>query len=297
MRFSGLSIRQLEAFEMTLQTGSVSRAALALHVSQPSVSRLLQDLERDTGLQLFDRSQGRLVATEEGRMFYTEVEKTFCSARRLMETAQQIRLLQRGSVRLGVMASVSLERVPSAMRRFAVEFPSAVTTLTVCESPRIVESVATRMMDLGVIDADTPHHEVQTLVTLRRNYVCVMESSHPLMSKPEIAIDDFHGFPFVSLGQECLERSADGQRLLGAVSGNVHAEAFQSFLACSLIRGTEALAIIDPFTAQFYAQLGMIVKPLQADIPYPVALIANERSRNALATSKLVERLVAELKG
>ncbi|TIU76967.1 MAG: LysR family transcriptional regulator, partial [Mesorhizobium sp.] len=77
MRFSGLSVRQLEAFEATMVAGSVSGAAIALNVSQPSVSRLLQELEIDTGLSLFDRSHGRLVPTEQGLLFYGEVGKTF----------------------------------------------------------------------------------------------------------------------------------------------------------------------------------------------------------------------------
>ncbi|MCR8718243.1 LysR substrate-binding domain-containing protein [Pseudomonas syringae] len=249
----------MEAFEMTLQMGSVSRAAVALHVSQPSISRLLKDLEQDTGLQLFDRSQGRLVPTVEGQLFYSEVEKTFFSAHRLMEKAQQIKLLQSGSVRLGVMASVSLERVPVAMREFSAEYPAAMTRLTVCESPRIVELVATRVMDIGVINAYTPHLDVECLATIDRSYLGVMDSSHPYAGKPKIEMDDFRDFPFVSLGQECMGHSPDGLVLSQIVAAKVQAEAYQSFVACSLVRGTDALAIIDPFTAQFYARPGMVI--------------------------------------
>ncbi|WP_278120477.1 LysR family transcriptional regulator [Mesorhizobium sp. WSM4887] len=89
MRFSGLSVRQLEAFEATMVAGSVSGAAIALNVSQPSVSRLLQELEIDTGLSLFDRSHGRLVPTEQGLLFYGEVGKTFHGARNLIMAAQE----------------------------------------------------------------------------------------------------------------------------------------------------------------------------------------------------------------
>ena len=116
MRFAGLSIRQLEAFDMIMLSGSVSAAATALHISQPSVSRLLQDLERDCDLKLFDRAKGRLIPTPQGIMFHEEVARSFKSARELMVAARNIRDLKQSRLRIGALAACSLEIVPTPWR-------------------------------------------------------------------------------------------------------------------------------------------------------------------------------------
>ncbi|CAH2408783.1 hypothetical protein MES5069_700011 [Mesorhizobium escarrei] len=87
----------------------------SLNVSQPSVSRLLQELEIGIGLSLFDRSHGRLVPTEQGLLFYGEVSKTFHGARNLIMAAQEIRELKRGVVRIGTLAAMSFKIVPEAI--------------------------------------------------------------------------------------------------------------------------------------------------------------------------------------
>jgi len=295
MRFSGLSVRQLEAFDVTMRCGSVSRAAVLLHISQPSVSRLLQDLEHDTGLQLFDRSQGRLVPTIEGQLFHQEVEKTFSSAQRLMNTAQQIRQLQRGGVRVGGMAALALELLPRVMRAFYEQYPAAGVKLSVIESARIVAAVAAHTMDLGVIDADTLDGSVDCILRADYPSLCVMSDRHPLAAQQSVAIENLAVFPFVSPGIDVLHRTADGRRLAEAVIGNIQAEVFQSFLACPLVMDTQALALVDPFTAGFYQRLGLVTRPLQADIPFRVAVIANSRSKGALAPSRFVQQLVLAL--
>ena len=72
-----MNLRQLEAFRATLRIGSVTGAAKQLTLSQPSVTRLVKELERSVGFPLFVRSGRGLVATVEGRRFGDAVEGMF----------------------------------------------------------------------------------------------------------------------------------------------------------------------------------------------------------------------------
>ena len=65
-----MKIRQLEAFRAVMVWQTVTRAAEALHVSQPAVTRLIADLEESVGFQLFSRIRGRLHPTAEGEALY-----------------------------------------------------------------------------------------------------------------------------------------------------------------------------------------------------------------------------------
>lgn len=291
MRFSGLSVRQLEAFEATMVAGSVSAAAVALSISQPSVSRLLQDLETDTGLSLFDRSHGRLTPTEQGMLFYGEVSKTFHGARNLIKTAQEIRELKHGVVRIGTLAAMSFRIVPEAIQSLRTRYPAVRTTIAVRSSNEIVSSVASRLTDVGIVDAGVSFLDTRCIATFERNSVCVMDRTHPLADRDKIGLEDFARYPFVSLGELYLGRNRDGVRLLEATAANTVADIFQSFLACALVRGSPSLAVVDPFTAAFYLEFGLIVKPIEVDIPFRTSIIVNERSATGAAAQKVVDAM------
>ncbi len=291
MRFSGLSVRQLEAFEATMVAGSVSGAAVALNISQPSVSRLLQELEIDTGLSLFDRSHGRLIPTEQGLLFYGEVGKTFHGARNLIMAAQEIRELKRGVVRIGTLAAMSFKIVPDAIRQLRVRFPEARTTIAVRSSTEIVSSVASRLTDVGVVDAGVSFLDATCVASFERNSVCVMNESHPLAHRERIRLDDFARYPFVSLGELYFRRNRDGAKLLEATAANTVADIFQSFLACALVRGSPSLAVVDPFTARFYSDFGIALREIDLDIPFRTSILVNDRSATGAAAGKVIEAM------
>src|SRR5262245_482630 len=65
-----MNLRRLQAFRAVFESGSVTNVAQRLHMTQPAVSRLIRDLEKELGLVLFDRQQQRLIPSDEGRVFF-----------------------------------------------------------------------------------------------------------------------------------------------------------------------------------------------------------------------------------
>jgi DNA-binding transcriptional LysR family regulator len=295
VRFSGLSIRQLEAFDMIMRTGSVSSAAIALHISQPSVSRLLQDLERDTGLDLFDRGKGRLVPTAQAMMFHEEVAGSFRSARELMAVAQSIRELKKSRLRIGALAAASLELIPTVIRQFKAKHPGAIANVSVRSSPNIVADVAAQRLDIGVIDGGVAIFDTIQVGSFRFPSVCAMDVDHRLTAKEKISAADLKQYPFVSLGSEYMARTLNGRVLHDELQNNIEVETFQSFLACGFVVGSEAVAIIDPFTAHFYSKMGLVSRPLEKDIPFELAIVVNHRSKSDNGVQAFIRVLSAQM--
>ena len=79
--------RQVEAFRAVVHTGTTVDAAPLLHTFQPSISRLIRELEAAVHLKLFDRVKGRLLLTAEGSAFHDEVRRSFAGLQRLSEVA------------------------------------------------------------------------------------------------------------------------------------------------------------------------------------------------------------------
>lgn len=291
MRFSGLSIRQLEAFDAFMQSRTVSGAARQLNISQPSVSRLLQDLEADCGLALFERRGGRLLPTHQAMLFSSEVAQTFRSAHDLMTIAREIRELRRGTVRIGTLAALSFDLVPDSLSQIGTGTTGPSVLVTVRDSKNIAEMVAGHRIDVGLVDDGIVRPETHVTAIHEFNSVCAMDAAHPLAGKETVTLEDLSRYPFATLDPEYLARTPDGVELNAAVKGRIVAEAFQSFVACSFVRGNTALSVVDPFTARFYGSHHLVYKPIALWIPLRIAIIQNGMSLTNLLANRCAEVL------
>ena len=100
--------RQLQAFHMTMKMGSVTAAARTLYISQPSVSRLLSELEYSAGIRLFHHQKGKFNPTREAELLFEEVDRYFVGIKSIKKVADQIGGLSRGRLRLGFPPALSV---------------------------------------------------------------------------------------------------------------------------------------------------------------------------------------------
>lgn len=126
-----MNIRQVEAFRAVMMSGTASRAAELLGVTQPAISRSLAELERAIGFALFVRVRGRLVPTPEGQLFFQDVDRVFQGMESLRAAAIRIRSAGSGALRVASLASLGSTIVPAAIARFRREFPDATVTFRI----------------------------------------------------------------------------------------------------------------------------------------------------------------------
>ena len=91
-----MNLRQCEVFRVVMEAGTVTAAADLLHVSQPAVSKILAQLERDLGFRAFLRVRRRLVPTPEAQALYDEVRRAFVSLDYLTRFARDLKGLRQG---------------------------------------------------------------------------------------------------------------------------------------------------------------------------------------------------------
>ena len=109
-----MNFRQLKAFNAVMQTGSITAAAKQMLVSQPSVTRLIRDLELNLGFALFVRQGRGIIATVEVRRFHLAVESTFLNIERLDDLA--------ASIRKKAVSKISIGVIPTFRHRFCRVF-------------------------------------------------------------------------------------------------------------------------------------------------------------------------------
>ena len=97
-----MRLRHIEIFHAIYTTGSITNAAKILHVSQPSVSKVLSHAEMQLGFDLFKRVKGRLIPTDEAEMLFDEVDKIYQQMRAIKNTAENINKSEYGQISIGV---------------------------------------------------------------------------------------------------------------------------------------------------------------------------------------------------
>jgi len=118
-----MELRHLRYFVAAAEEENVSRAALKLHVSQPGVSRQIQDLEQEIGFPLFERSAKALKLTAAGKTFLTEARAVLQHAEDAVKRARAITGGAQGEIHVGYAPSLTVQILPPALRTFQQEFP------------------------------------------------------------------------------------------------------------------------------------------------------------------------------
>jgi DNA-binding transcriptional LysR family regulator len=281
-----MNLRQLEAFRAVMMVGSVTGAANAMHISQPGVSRLISDLEYSIGFKLFNRRKGRLYPSKGGSSFYEELERSFVGMESLKRSAQEIKEMRRGHLKIAAMPALCLELLPKTIKRFRDNFPEIKITLEVHNSPRIVEWVSARQFDIGFATLALDQPGVEIAHSFRTACVFVAPSGHHLEQKKVVHPQDLRKEPFVSLAQHTLvAMQIDHAFNKANVTRNIQIETQPSFSACSLVAQGIGVGLVDPLTANFFKHMKIVKRPFKPSIPFDFRIIhAAETTSSRLAT-------------
>lgn len=260
--------RQIRAFKLVMQHGSVTAAAQALNISQPAVSRLIAELEHSVGFSVFLRKGGKIEPTVEGRQFMQEVERMFYGLDRLGQVAREIRDLRRAVLNVASMPMISLEIAPKAIALLLAEIGSMKVAHDVHGSPQIIDLISTRQIDLGIGQLLGHKHNVDVLASYRTCCVCAMLPEHPLSGHDMLTPQDLKDYPVVALSHHTVVAGYITQCFAEAnIQPQIAVESQPSYTACGLAAAGVGIAIVDPLTPRtFRADLRLV--PFKPDIPF-----------------------------
>jgi DNA-binding transcriptional LysR family regulator len=280
------SLRQLEALVAIIEAGTVSRAAETLYISQPAASKLIRDLEADTGLELFEREGGRLVPTGRGMRLYEEVERIFGGVNQLARAVEAIRREERGQIVVGVMPGLSGPFMGRALTAFRQHHPDVFVLMEARSSQYLAEAVLLGRLDLAVIISGIGHSSLEAESLHCEPMVCALPKGHPLAKLETITVEDIGPAPFVSFGATSTTRraletifEAAGERL------NIVIEANTAPNVAEFVAGGLGLTVAPPIFLESVA--GRVeLRPFSPKLEESFTILRPRRARNsALATS------------
>ena len=193
-----MEFRTMQNYLAVVREGTISAAAEALHVAQPSLSRQMRDLERELGVTLFVRGNRRITLTEEGMVLRKRAEEMVRLMQRTEEEVAQIKNHMSGTVRIGAGESRSFHYLSRTASAIAAEHPNVTFRLTSGDTLDLIDELNNGLLDFAVIFTEVDHEIYQSLqLPAEDGFGLLMPRDCPLAAKKEIRIDELNGLPLI----------------------------------------------------------------------------------------------------
>jgi DNA-binding transcriptional LysR family regulator len=192
-----MDTRQLAAFCAVVERASFSQAAEQLGVTQPAVSLQIRSLEKRLGVQLLDRSGRRVEPTDAGRRLYRSATRLLAQEEQLLaELGEEAEGELTGRLEIGASTGPGGTVIPVVLCEFQQRHPAVHVALTVSDTQRIVEQVARRELELGVVGAARRHRGVVFEPFFRDEVVLAVPRGHRFADR-SVAADELRDEPII----------------------------------------------------------------------------------------------------
>lgn len=267
-----MRLRHIEVFHAIYTTGSITNAAELLHVSQPSVSKVLQHAELQLGFELFERVKGKLIPTQEAKALMPEVNKIFQQLNSLKKAERNIRASTSGRISISVMPALGLDILPRALERFHNTYPDITFVVHTKHFEDVPAALFEREIDIGltfdVLAASQPG--LKSVAVGEGELVCV-HAPGLFREQSSIVPDDLAGQKFISIVDSgpLGEIVADAlQPVEDALSSPVQAHTY--YVAKNLVDCGLGVSVVDEFTARAPGAKMLTITPFTEPLKFSV---------------------------
>lgn len=195
-----MELRHLRYFIAVAEEENVTRAAARLHVSQPSLSRQVRDLEHSVGVALFEHGPKSVRLTEAGRSFLAEARAVMRRAEEAVAVARAVAKGETGELRIGYAPSLAVDLLPKILRRFQTARPGVRVQLSDLSSQEMARGLREGALHAALMSRMGPEAMPDVrFVELQRQAVCVaLAPGHPLARKRRLGLADLAGEKLVA---------------------------------------------------------------------------------------------------
>ncbi|OUD15548.1 LysR family transcriptional regulator [Thioflexithrix psekupsensis] len=189
--------RRLQVFHTVARLLSFTKAAEALHMTQPAVTFQVRQLEEHFNTRLFDRTHNRITLTEIGQLVYDYAERIFDLYSQMDNAVKEMTGDVSGILLIGASTTIAEYMLPALLGDFKNRYPEVIIRLRVANTDEIVSMVENNLIDLGVVEA--PVHNKSLAVELCRmdQLVGIVPVRHPLAAKESVTVDELARYPFI----------------------------------------------------------------------------------------------------
>lgn len=186
--------------EVVRQQLNISAASEALHTSQPGVSKQIQLLEEELGLQIFQRNGKRLIGvTEPGRKIVELAAKVVLEMQNIKRVGDEYSREDTGELTIATTHTQARYRLPGAVKQFMAQYPNVKLTIHQGNPAQVTEQVASGEADIGIATESISKDErINCLPCYEWNRCLVVPPEHPLLNIKKLTLQELAKYPLIT---------------------------------------------------------------------------------------------------
>lgn len=289
-----LNMRQLEVFHAIMTTGSMSGAALALHVSQPALSRALAHCESRLGYSLFVRTGRRLQPTPEALRLHEEAREVYKGLDRLNTLAQRLGLAGVNTLNIVASATFANSLIPLTLQQLARYSPGIRIDFRTATYDELPAYLLSEQAEVGVSLVESQHPGLKSHRIGQQRLVCVLPPLHPLavhssVDPCQLVSSPWIGYPpDTPLGRLCAVE-------LGMDASSALIQVRSPAIALSFVQMGLGAAIVDTSCLSFSEASRCITKPLTRQAMTDIWVTTSARNPCSAIGQQFMDALRATL--
>lgn len=193
-----MNLMWLQTFNVVVEEKSLTKAARALHLTQPAVSKQLRSLERYYGVSLLHRTTREVRLTEAGRVVYQYGQKTLEIIKKSRDDVQVLVNVIQGELLLGASTIPGEYILPRFLGLFQQLYPEVKVKMEISDSKEVARKVLEGEIKLGIIGAFIQNQSLQQELFCKDELVVVVPREHKFARRKTITLEEFLSEPLVA---------------------------------------------------------------------------------------------------
>lgn len=272
-----------------IEVGSFTKAAELLGYTQPALSQMVSSLEKELSIKLLYRSRYGIRLTPEGKELYPEMQKMVLQYESMQRTADEIRGLDFGVVRIGTVSSVSCHWLPGVIRDFWKCYPNVQVVLYQGDYSSITEWVRTDIIDFGFVN---PHavKGMETRFIKSGEFRAILPPKHPLANKKSLSLQDLADEPLLLLEEGAFSEPLEAFRAAG-ITPNIKLRVHDDYSILSMVEQNLGVSILTELVLH-KTNYDVAVLPLEPPIIRTMSIVSKEKNSLPLASKEFIRFLM-----
>jgi DNA-binding transcriptional LysR family regulator len=188
---------RLNVFYTVAKRLSFTKAAAELYVTQPAVTKHIQELEHQFGMALFDRRGNQISLTSAGNLLLKHAETIMGTYRQLEFDMNALKGQPGGTLRLGASSTVAQYVIPPVLARFHEQSADITISLLSGNTEQIEQQLLNKNIDLGLVEGRTHNSDIRYTPFVKDELVLVCRADHPLADRDEITLGELQSIPIL----------------------------------------------------------------------------------------------------
>ena len=206
MDLARIELRHLRYFMAVAEAAHFTRAAQRLHVTQPTLSHQIRQLEDQLNLPLFDRVGRSVRLTPAGEMLLPFARRAFRELEEAQTALGELQGMKRGRLRVGIVQTVNACVIPEIVARFSAGYPSIEVQSAELAVEEIEAGIAGGRLDLGISFMPPTSERIEGERLFTEELVAVLPAAHPLARRKQIRMREIAAVPLVLLAERFCTR-------------------------------------------------------------------------------------------